>query len=153
MVGVVTQSTRRKSKLWDIHELATCFIEGRLVDWRTTYDGAEFSGKGSTSPRARAILGVYALVVSLPDAVMTSSSMTFLGEVHSIVALAVNSAGGTLCLGKAAQCRDSQRPSRFVSSIGRYMVPNVENLLMHAMLSAICHIAPERRPTNIRTDL
>jgi hypothetical protein len=86
-----------------IHELAMRrLIEEHLGDWRTAYDGPEFSGKGSTFRRARAIQGIYDAAAPLPDAVMTNASMTFLGEVRGIVALAVESAGGALRLGEAA---------------------------------------------------
>jgi hypothetical protein len=86
-----------------IHELAMRrVIDEQLGDWRTAYDGPEYSGKGSTFRRARAIQGIYDAAAPLPDAVMTNASMAFLGEVRAIVTLAVESAGGTLRLGEAA---------------------------------------------------
>jgi hypothetical protein len=85
-----------------IHELAMRrVIHDQLGDWRTAYDGPEYSGKGSTFRRARAIQGIYDAAAPLPDAVMTNASMAFLGEVRAIVTLAVESAGGTLRLGEA----------------------------------------------------
>ncbi len=86
-----------------IHDLAMRrLIDEHLGDWRTAYDGPEFSGKGSTFRRARSIQGIYDAAAPLPDAVMTNASMAFLSEVRSIVALAVESAGGSLRLGEAA---------------------------------------------------
>jgi hypothetical protein len=86
-----------------IHELAMRrLVDEQLGDWRTAYDGPEFSGKGSTFRRAQAIQGIYDSAAPLPDAVMTNASMTFLAEVRGIVATAVESAGGTLRLGEAA---------------------------------------------------
>jgi hypothetical protein len=86
-----------------IHDLAMRrLIEEHLSEWRTAYDGPEYSGKGSTFRRARAIHGIYDSAAPLPDAVMTNASMAFLSEVRSIVTTAVELKGGTLRLGEAA---------------------------------------------------
>lgn len=86
-----------------IHDLAMRRLIGdHLTEWRSAYDGPEFSGKGSTFRRARAIHGIYNTAAPLPDAIMTNASMTFLSEVRNIVASAIESTGGTLRLGEAA---------------------------------------------------
>jgi hypothetical protein len=71
-------------------------VETHLADWRAAYE--EFRGPGSTRRRAVAIHGIYDSAAPLPDAVMTSPSVTFLAEIRKIVTSAIEANGGTVQL-------------------------------------------------------
>ena len=80
-----------------LHDLAVRrLVETHLAEWRGAYD--EFRGAGSTRRRATAILGIYDSAAPLPDAVMTSTSMTFLAEIRRLVASAIEVNGGEVRL-------------------------------------------------------
>ena len=84
-----------------LHDLAVRrLVETHLADWRAAYE--EFRGPGSTRRRAVAIHGIYDSAAPLPDAVMTSSSATFLAEIRRIVTSAIEANGGTVRLMDAA---------------------------------------------------
>jgi len=83
-----------------LHDLAVRrLVETHLSDWRVAYD--EFRGPGSTRRRAVAIHGIYDAAAPLPDAVMTSPSVTFLAEIRRIVASAIEANGGQVRLSDA----------------------------------------------------
>lgn len=83
-----------------LHDLAVRrLVETHLAEWRGAYD--EFRGPGSTRRRATAILGIYDSAAPLPDAVMTSSSVTFLAEIRRLVASAIEVSGGEVRLSQA----------------------------------------------------
>jgi hypothetical protein len=80
-----------------LHDLAVRrLVETHLADWRAAYE--EFRGPGSTRRRAVAIHGIYDSAAPLPDAVMTSPSVTFLAEIRRIVTSAIEANGGTVRL-------------------------------------------------------
>lgn len=75
-------------------------VETHLAEWRVAYD--EFRGPGSTRRRAVAIHGIYDSAAPLPDAVMTSPSVTFLLEIRKIVTVAIEANGGEVRLSESA---------------------------------------------------
>jgi hypothetical protein len=84
-----------------LHDLAVKrLVEIHLAEWRVAYD--EFRGPGSTSRRAVAIHSIYDAAAPLPDAVMTSPSVTFLAEIRRIVTSAIEANGGEVRLSEAA---------------------------------------------------
>lgn len=84
-----------------LHDLAVRrLVETHLAEWRVAYD--EFRGPGSTRRRATAIHGIYDSAAPLPDAVMTSLSVTFLAEIRQIVASAIAANGGEVRVSEAA---------------------------------------------------
>jgi hypothetical protein len=84
-----------------LHDLAVRrLVATHLAEWRVAYD--EFRGPGSTRRRATAIHGIYDSAAPLPDAVMTSPSMTFLAEIRRIITSAIEANGGKVRLSEAA---------------------------------------------------
>ena len=84
-----------------LHDLAVRrLVEIHLAEWRVAYD--EFRGPGSTRLRAVAIHGIYDAAAPLPDAVMTSPSVTFLAEIRRIIRSAIEANGGEVRLTEAA---------------------------------------------------
>jgi hypothetical protein len=75
--------------------------EIHLAEWRVAYNN-EFRGPGSARRRAVAIHGIYDAAAPLPDAVMTSPSVTFLAEISRIVTSAIEANGGEVRLTEAA---------------------------------------------------
>jgi len=83
-----------------LHDLAVRrLVATHLVEWRVAYD--EYRGPGSTRRRAIAIHGIYDSAAPLPDAVMTSPSVTFLAEIRRIVTSAIEANGGRVRLSEA----------------------------------------------------
>jgi hypothetical protein len=86
-----------------LHDLAVKrLIQEHLEEWREAYEGPEYRGTGSTFRRARTIRGIYDSAAPLPDAVMTTPSVAFLGEIRRIVTGAIEASGGNVRLGDAA---------------------------------------------------
>lgn len=98
---VVAQVRREVSSA--LHDLAVArMVNAHLAEWRVAYDGAEYRGTGSTFRRARTIHGIYDAAAPLPDAVMTSLSVTFLVEIRRMVTAAIETSGGSVRLSDAA---------------------------------------------------
>ena len=84
-----------------LHDLAVRrLVATHLAEWRLAYD--EFRGPGSTRRRAATIHGIYDSAAPLPDAVMTSPSMTFLTEIRRIVTSAIEATGPNIKPGFAS---------------------------------------------------
>lgn len=84
-----------------LHDLAVKrVVASHLGDWRHAYH--ELRGPGSTRQRAVTIHGIYDAAAPLPDAVMTSPSVTFLAEIRRIVTSAIEANGGEVRLSDAA---------------------------------------------------
>ncbi len=77
-------------------------VEEHLQDWRAAYDGPASRGPGSTFRRANTIQGIYDAAAPIPDAVMTTPSVAFLGEIRRIVTSAIEASGGEVRLSEAA---------------------------------------------------